>query len=224
MYNTKKDFYANLSEVNSLTEEQLKKNIAKNISELRKASGLTQAQLAEKLSYSDKSVSKWERGDGVPDVVVMQKMAELFGVTLNDFISENTLKLPRKKPYLTHRIIIPILSVGLSFLVASVVFFILRLFDIWNEGSWLLFAYAVPVSFIALTVFTELWWNLLLRFLATSGIGWSIAICLKLTFWNVSDLNYLFIPVAILQVLGILWFVMRYRKKKRLEEQNKTDK
>ncbi|MBQ7100690.1 MAG: helix-turn-helix transcriptional regulator, partial [Clostridia bacterium] len=57
--------------------------MAKNISELRKASGLTQAQLAEKLSYSDKSVSKWERGDGVPDVVVMQKMAELFGVTLN---------------------------------------------------------------------------------------------------------------------------------------------
>lgn len=206
-----------------LTEEQLKNNIAKNISELRKASGLTQAQLAEKLSYSDKSVSKWERGDGVPDVLVMQKMAELFGVTLNDFIGENTPKLPRKKPYLTNRIIIPILSVGLSFLVASVIFFILRLFNIWDEKSWLLFAYAVPVSFIALTVFTELWWNLALRFLATSGIGWSIAICLKLTFWHVTDLNYLFIPVAILQVLAIFWFVMRYRKKKRKEEQAQTN-
>ncbi len=201
-----------------MTEEQLKKNIAKNISELRKASELTQAQLAEQLSYSDKSVSKWERGDGVPDVVVLQKMAELFGVTLNDLVSENTPKLPRKKPYLTNRIIIPILSVGLSFLVASVIFFVLRLFNIWDEKSWLLFVYAVPVSFIALTVFTELWWNLLLRFLAASGIGWSIAICLKLTF-PISDLNYIFIPVAILQVLGILWFVMRYRKKKRKEEQ-----
>lgn len=205
-----------------MTEEQLKNNIAKNISELRKASNMTQAQLAESLNYSDKSVSKWERGDGVPDVIVLQKMAELFGVTLNDFIGENTPKLPRKKPYLTNRIIIPILSVGLSFLVASVIFFILRLFDIWNESSWLLFVYAVPVSFIALTVFTELWWNLPLRFLATSGIGWSIAICLKLTFRNVSDLNYLFIPVAILQVLAIFWFVMRYRKKKRKEEENKV--
>lgn len=218
MYNTKQF----LTEVNGLTEEQLKKNIAKNISELRKASGMTQAQLAESLNYSDKSVSKWERGDGVPDVVVLQKMAELFGITLNDFIGENTPKLPRRKPYLTNRIIIPILSVGLSFLVASVIFFILRLFDIWNEGSWLLFAYAVPVSFIALTVFTELWWNLLLRFLATSGIGWSIAICLKLTF-PIPELNYLFIPVAILQVLAIFWFVMRYRKKKRREEQKQTN-
>lgn len=218
MYNTKQF----LTEVNGLTEEQLKKNIAKNISELRKASGMTQAQLAESLNYSDKSVSKWERGDGVPDVVVLQKMAELFGITLNDFIGENTPRLPRRKPYLTNRIIIPILSVGLSFLVASVIFFILRLFDIWNEGSWLLFAYAVPVSFIALTVFTELWWNLLLRFLATSGIGWSIAICLKLTF-PIPELNYLFIPVAILQVLAIFWFVMRYRKKKRREEQKQTN-
>lgn len=203
----------------NLTEEQLKKNIAKNISELRKASNLTQAQLAEQLSYSDKSVSKWERGDGVPDVVVMQKMAELFGVTLNDLVSENTPKLPGKKPHLTNRIIIPLLSVGLSFLAASVVFLILRLFNVWDEKSWLLFVYAVPVSFIALTVFTELWWNLLLRFLAASGIGWSIAISLTLTF-PINDLKYIFIPVAILQVLGILWFVMRYRKKRRKEEQH----
>lgn len=208
----------NWKRVRLLTDEQLKNNIAKNITELRKASDLTQAQLAEKLNYSDKSVSKWERGDGVPDVIVLQKIAELFGVTLNDLISENTPKLPRKMPYLTNRIMIPLLSVGLSFLVASVIFFILRLLNVWNEGSWLLFVYAVPVSFIALTVFTELWWNLLLRFLAASGIAWSIAICIKLTFPLIKELNYIFIPVAILQVLAILWFVMRYRKQKRKEK------
>ena len=110
-----------------LTEEQLKSNIAKNITELRKASELTQAQLAEKLNYSDKSVSKWERGDGVPDVVVLQKIADLFGVTLNDLVSENKPKLPRKLPYLTNRIMIPLLSVGLTFLVASIVFFVLQI-------------------------------------------------------------------------------------------------
>ncbi len=204
-----------------MTEEQLKKNIAKNITELRKASDLTQAQLAEKLNYSDKSVSKWERGDGVPDVIVLQKIAELFGVTLNDLISENTPRLPKKLPYLTNRIMIPLLSVGLSFLVASVIFFVLRLLNVWNNGSWLLFVYAVPVSFIVLTVFTELWWNLLLRFIATSGIVWSIAVCLRLTF-PVSELNFIFIIAAILQVLGILWFVMRYRKQKRKEKQKEN--
>lgn len=203
-----------------MTEDQLKNNIAKNIAELRKAAELTQAQLAEKLNYSDKSVSKWERGDGVPDVIVLQKIADLFGVTLNDLVSENTPKLPKKLPYLTNRIMIPLLSVGLSFLVASVIFFILRLLDVWNEGSWLLFVYAIPVSFIALTVFTELWWNLFLRFLATSGIVWSVAACLRLTF-PVYELNFIFIIAGIVQVLAILWFVMRYRKKKRKEEKEK---
>ena len=202
-----------------LTEEQLKSNIAKNITELRKASELTQAQLAEKLNYSDKSVSKWERGDGVPDVVVLQKIADLFGVTLNDLVSENKPKLPRKLPYLTNRIMIPLLSVGLTFLVASIVFFVLQMLGVWEGKSWLVFVYAVPVSFITLIVFTELWWNMFLRFIATSGIGWSIAICLKLTFLHIKDLNYIFIPVAILQLLAIFWFVMRYRKQKRKKEQ-----
>lgn len=204
-----------------MTEEQLKTNLAKNISELRKELGMTQAQLAEQLNYSDKSVSKWERGEGVPDVIVLQKIAELFNVTLNDLISDSKPKLPRKKPYLTNRIIIPLLSVGLSFLVASLIFFVLRLLNVWNEGSWLLFVYAVPVSFIVLTVFTELWWNLLLKFLATSGIIWSIVISLWLTF-TVDEMNFIFISAAILQVLTVLWFVMRYRKKKRKEEKRNS--
>lgn len=205
--------------MNGLTEEQLKNNIAKNISELRKASGLTQAQLAEKLSYSDKSVSKWERGDGVPDVIVMQKMAELFGVTLNDFISDEKPKLPKKKPYLTNRIVIPLLSAGLVFLVASIAFFVLRLINVWDD-SWLLFAYAVPVSLIVILVFSELWWNLTARLITLSGLIWSFVVCLRLTF-AVDDLNFIFITAAILQVLTILWFVMRYRAKKRREENEK---
>lgn len=205
-----------------MTEEQLKKNIAKNISELRKASGLTQAQLAEKLSYSDKSVSKWERGDGVPDVVVMQKMAELFGVTLNDFISENTPKLPRKKPYLTNRIIIPLLSVGLVFLIASIAFFILRITDIWVDKSALLFAYAVPVSLIVMLIFSEIWWVLTARLLTLSGLIWSFFACIRLTVVN-EDINYIFIIAAILQVITILWFVMRYRSKIRKKQEKEKN-
>ncbi len=60
-----------------MTEERLKKNIAKNLSSLRKSAGLTQAELGEKLTYSDKSISKWERGDGLPDLLVLDKLAEL---------------------------------------------------------------------------------------------------------------------------------------------------
>lgn len=203
-----------------MTEEQLRNNIAKNIAELRKASEITQAELAEKLNYSDKSISKWERGDGVPDVIVLQQIADLFGVTLNDIVSDQKPKLPRKKPHLTNRIVIPLLSAGLVFLVASIAFLVLRLVNVWDE-SWLLFIYAVPVSLIVMLIFSELWWNLTARLLTLSGLIWSVFICIRLSF-SVDDLNFIFIIAAILQVITILWFIMRYRAKKRKEEKKET--
>lgn len=201
-----------------MTEEQLRSNIAKNISELRKASEITQAELAEKLNYSDKSISKWERGDGVPDVVVLQKIADLFGVTLNDIVSDEKPKLPRKKPYLTNRIVIPLLSVGVVFLVASIAFFVLRLLDVWSEMSWILFVYAVPVSLVVMLIFSELWWNLLARLLTFSGLIWSVFISVRLTF-PVDDMNFIFIIAAILQVITALWFVIRFRSKMRKKQE-----
>lgn len=206
-----------------MTEEQLRSNIAKNISELRKASEITQAELAEKLNYSDKSISKWERGDGVPDVIVLQKIADLFGVTLNDIVSDEKPKLPRKKPYLTNRIVIPLLSVGVVFLIASIAFFVLRLLDVWSEMSWILFIYAVPVSLVVMLIFSELWWNLLARLLTFSGLIWSVFISVRLTF-PVDDMNFIFIIAAILQVITALWFVIRFRSKMRKKQETEKKK
>lgn len=205
-----------------MTEEQLRNNIAKNISELRKVTDITQADLAAKLNYSDKSVSKWERGDGVPDVIVLQKIADLFGVTLNDLVNDKKPKLPRKKPHLTNRIIIPLLSVGLVFLVASILFFILNMLDVWPGKLALLFAYAVPISLIVMLIFSEIWWVLTARLLTLSGLIWSVCTCVRLTVAN-DGINYIFIIAAILQVITILWFVMRYRSKKRKQEQEKDN-
>jgi len=203
-----------------VTEEQLRTNIAKNITELRKASDITQADLAAKLNYSDKSISKWERGDGVPDVIVLNKIAELFGVTLNDLVSDEKPKLPKKKPYLTNRIIIPLLSVGLVFLVASIAFLVLRLLNIWSDGSWLLFVYAVPVSLIVMLVFSELWWNLTARLLTLSALIWSVFVSVRLSF-SIDVLNYIFISATILQIITVLWFVMRYRSRFRKKQEEK---
>ena len=63
--------------------EGTKNTVAKNIVRLRQASGMTQAELAAKLNYSDKAVSKWERGESLPDVAVLSKIADLFQVSLD---------------------------------------------------------------------------------------------------------------------------------------------
>ena len=64
---------------------ELEKIVAANITELRKSRQLTQLELAEKLNYSDKTISKWERGDGLPDLKTICKMAEIFGVSVDYF-------------------------------------------------------------------------------------------------------------------------------------------
>ena len=102
---------------------ELKDNLAKNIVIFRKHLGLTQAELAEKLTYSDKAVSKWERGESIPDLYVVKELADLFGTSVDTLIAEpkkenvKTVKNVNKK-----RTIICACSAGLVWLVAVVVF------------------------------------------------------------------------------------------------------
>jgi len=69
--------------------ENLKSIIAKNIVLLRTGAHLTQAELAERLNYSDKAVSKWERGESLPDITVIKAIADMFGVTVDWLLREN---------------------------------------------------------------------------------------------------------------------------------------
>lgn len=69
--------------------DELKVIIAENIQSLRRDAGMTQAALAEKLNYTDKAVSKWERGESVPDVAVLRDIADLFGVTVDYLLRQD---------------------------------------------------------------------------------------------------------------------------------------
>ena len=69
--------------------EEIRRNIAANIQRLRVGSGMTQQELGEYLNYTDKAVSKWERGESVPDVGVLLKIANLFGVTQDHLVTDH---------------------------------------------------------------------------------------------------------------------------------------
>ena len=71
-----------------MNNEELKVRIGTNIARLRKASGMTQADLAERLNYSDKAVSKWERAESMPDVLTLMLLAEQFGTDVNELVSD----------------------------------------------------------------------------------------------------------------------------------------
>ena len=132
---------------------ELKLVAASNIISLRTKAGLTQAELGAKLNYSDKSISKWERGEAITDAYVLSEMAEIFGVTVDYILSSHDGWEPpadetEEPPQYSVGIIIAIAILGI-WTMSLTVFVVLWLLDtIW----WQVFAVAFTVSLLTLLV------------------------------------------------------------------------
>lgn len=184
--------------------DDFKKVVAGNITKLRTSMNLTQAQLGEKLNYSDKSVSKWERGESVPDVFVLKQIADLAGVTVDYIITphdpEETIKTEKTVHRYSRRFITLTVLAGI-WALAVLVFVILWLCGIVH---WLIFIYAIPVSLITLLVLNSVWgdrsWNLYI----VSGLVWGIicSIYLSALHHNWWQLFLLGIPAQIIIIFA----------------------
>ncbi|MBQ6730602.1 MAG: helix-turn-helix transcriptional regulator [Bacilli bacterium] len=193
--------------------------LAKNLAFYRKASGLTQLELAEKFNYSDKSVSKWERGEGFPDVFVLKSLADFYGISVDDFYLEEKKKIASQNHSLTKQVYIKLLSVGIGWLVTLMAFFGLTFLP--QEAtfkSWLNFVYGTLITGIILLVWDFIYHHRLLRVFDTSIVIWTGLLSLYLTILVVlgPQHNYplLFLVGIPLEVLEILWFLFRRNKKK----------
>lgn len=203
--------------------EDIKLVVAKNIADLRKANKLTQLELAEKLNYSDKAISKWERGDAIPDVAVLKEIADLFGVTLDYLVSadhdaeETTPRQSVRK--LRNRGLITGMSVLLVWFVATFCF-VTTDFAVSNvKLHWLSFIWAAPVSMVVWLVFNSIWFNKKRNFLIISLLVWSFIISLfltllpfKLCFWQIFILG---VPA---QIMILMWSGLRIKRKRKAEK------
>lgn len=190
-----------------MNEEELRKTLAANLVHYRKLANLTQGELAEILNYSDKSVSKWERGEGIPDLIVLSKLASLYHITLNDFVS---VKQKRTLPNLKlKRLLVTLLSTCLVWVVAVFAFVILNLVNISLLGNnWLCFIYAIPLSAVIVLVLSSVWGNKVIWSISTSFLVWGILLSVYLSLFenNFWEIFLLGIP---LQALVIMWFFFR---------------
>ena len=192
--------------------------LAKNLAYYRKASGLTQLELAEKFNYSDKSVSKWERGEGFPDVFVLKALADFYGITVDDFYSPVHKKITVKQSQRRKQIYIRLLSLGICWLVVVLTFFLLSTLlpsDVKFQ-PWLTFIYGTLASAIILLVWEFIYHNRFARMIATSMVIWTAALSIFLTFYIIMDLTLflIFVVAAPLQVLEIIWYLFRRKKNK----------
>ena len=183
-------------------------NIAKNIQELRKQHGLTQSELGEKLSFSDKTVSKWENGDSTPDVEVLCHIAEFFSVTVDDLTRENaldkciTVSDKQKKNEFINKLLMMFLAIIFVLFASTVVF--VSLIIVKNVYWWRAFVWAVPFCAIVFHSYTkrELA-SKTLRIISLSVVVWSIfgAIYIQLLRYN---LWIIFLLGAPLQAMILL--------------------
>ena len=141
--------------------KDLSEVIAENIYVLRTESGITQAKLANVLNYTDKAVSKWERGESIPDITVLKQIADYFGVTVDYLLrSEHSTDEERARSISRIRsrnhLMITLISTLGVWVVATAVFALMLALGVSPHPLWLIYVSSVPASCILVLVFNSI--------------------------------------------------------------------
>lgn len=194
--------------------EDLKDIIAKNLVELRTRAHFTQLELAEKINYTDKAVSKWERGEAIPDLRVLIKLAEIYNISVDDIVTpHHEKKIRPKMNTVKKRILITMLSVGLVWFIATVMFMIFYFIPKTEDYAYLVFIAAPFVCSIPLIVFSAKWGNWIMDAIACSLLVWSLAVIFHIfviTFTSFNKIFFIYIVAGVFEVLIIGWFMLRH--------------
>lgn len=181
--------------------EDIKSNVAKNITELRILNNMTQMELGEKLNYSDKTISKWERAESSPDLSALVEMADLFGVTLDYLVKSENIEeavVERKtKEASFNRRAVSYIAEGGGWIVAIFAFIVTTLITNQMTFQWLYFVYALPVVLIVKLIFNSIWFNPRHNYLIISALMWSIFVAIHITFL------YFKVNVSLIYLLGV---------------------
>lgn len=216
-----------------MDDEKLKRQIGRNIATFRKRMGWTQVELAEKLNYSGKAVSKWERGESVPDVLTLADLADAVGVTVNDLLADlnalpaetgavqqtmdrvvqKTLKRKANK-----NIILGLCTI-LVWFVALFIYVLLSSLEV--NKSWLAFFYAIPANAIVLLSLRSAWHDFRWNRALISAIMWGGLLGIYMTLLVLVHFNLwkIFLLGILGQVAILLWFKMFRPVKESKEEE-----
>lgn len=191
--------------------ENVKEIIAKNLSALRKESKLTQQQLAEKINYSDKAVSRWENAETLPDIETLCKICDIYGVRFEYLLQKEQ---PKKNQYvvknsLTSRILITFIIICSFWIAATLTYTYVNV--IFGVKVWTIFMWAIPLSAVVCEVCNAVFFrNKVFGCVLISIISWTAILSLYL-----QTLQYntwmLFIMGVPLQAVIILITIFRYK-------------
>lgn len=185
--------------------KNIKDIIANNLQSLRKQKRLTQAEVGEAVHYSDKAVSRWEKGESLPDVETLQKLAEFFGVKTAYLFEEHitTPILPTEnRQQAINKIITISLSVLIVWLIALFIFLYLGSYN--DIVYWQLFVWAVPTSTLVLKYFNKIWGKKKYSTILSSILIWSFIASVYCHFikYNLWLIFFVGAPIQVVIVLN----------------------
>ena len=200
--------------------------IAENLIELRKLNKLTQLELAEKLNYSDKAISKWERGESLPDVEILCQIADLYGVSLDYLVTkdheEATLEYKISKERANvNKTIITWLSVFSAVLLVVLSYFLVL--TITKHNLWILFVWMVPLCATIYLIFNCIWGKRMMKFITLSVLMWSMIAAFALQFmqYNIWLIFILGVPGEIIIFLTSRLGKLKTNSHKSIEKEEK---
>lgn len=196
-----------------MENNEIKQNIARNISELRKANKLTQLELAEKLNYSDKAISRWERGDTLPDIDILCEICKLFNVKFEYLIEDNSNKEPpvptnETKWQTGNKLTISLLAISVVWILATFLYVYSDI--ILDTKLWKVFIWGIPVTFVVAIICNRRWGKKLYSVILLSGFTWTALATLFIQFlsYNLWPIFLLGIPI---QIAILLWSQLKPR-------------
>lgn len=203
-----------------LTNDKIKENIANNLVVLRRRFQITQLELATILNYSDKSISKWERAEGVPDIYVIYEICNFFHIKVDQFItlkltdSSKVIKRIKQQKFNRIDFFRTIIITSLIWVLAILTYLLISLF---SEKSFpIIFIYALPVTSLALYIFYQarkLYWY---AFGTLSAFLWTLLLSFALA-TSFFDKSYLFFIIgAPLQILIFAIYAFHFTKERNL--------
>jgi len=186
----------------------IKPIIAKNLAYLRKENELTQQDIAARLNYSDKAVSRWEQGDTVPDINTLYQICEFYGIDLNVLCTEDIenkhKKIKSKESFAGYRVSVYLLSVSVVFLIATVVFIYSGIMI--KDYLWISFIWALPASCVTLYVLGYKNTGKVFKFVLRTIFVWTLITAIFIQFitmgYNIWSLYIIGIPI---QIMLVMW-------------------
>ncbi len=190
--------------------KDVKPIIAENLTMLRKKKGITQAELAEVLDYSDKAVSRWEHGDTLPDINVLCELCDFYGVTLDFLVQKGDGQIKERiksKKLLINNILVCALSVAMIWLVATLIFVYGN--TVRDTNFWVAFIWAIPASCLAVLFLGKSWLSRTAVMIIQSVFLWTLITSVVLHFLSYG-LWLFYVAGVPAQVIIVLKYVQKF--------------